>query len=326
MIRFHKPHIVLSPDDYYEIRQIFSSGWVSSGKYCSKLEETLKDKFGVAHAIPCSSATNGLIIAIKAAGWKNKHVFIPAFTWPSTAYAAKCSNLEIEYCDINISTWLAFFEPSPDEYMIAVDVFGNPVATPAYKNNMIIDAAHSYGVDNLGHRALAEVISFSHTKTVTAGEGGAILTNNDELAEIARELVRLSARMEEVNALIALRSIDYYDKVLFELRKKMREMYDNALKETSLWKQKYSIGANPSVYSVCFSNREERDLAAKALEHFSVEYKIYYEPLITGLPYTDEVYSNILCLPMYPEMMDSIEEIANIVVNKEQYQYKNRFL
>ncbi len=307
-------------DDCLEkgIKEIINSGWVSIGKYVKKLEDHFIQEYGVKHAIGCSSATTGLIIAIKSAGWKNRNVYIPSFTWPSTAYAVDCNRNAVLCRDINRDTWLmnAFGEmPKNHECIIPVDIFGNhaPIHEAFPLENRIYDAAHSYGVQGLGHRGIAEVVSLSFTKVVTAMEGGVILTNHEGLANTARELRRLSGRMGEINALVALQSIERH----FINEDKRQDIIGKYMDGISIpfSVQQTNIATNHSVFTILFKETTTRNAVMKALAENGVETKVYYDPLIHGLANTDYVYNRILSLPSHsgirPKDQNRIINIIN---------------
>lgn len=309
-IKFGHPNIKLSKSLMYGIQDIIQSGWVSIGTHMLALEYHFKEKFHVKHAIACSSATTGLIIAIKAAGWKNQRVALPAFTWPSTLYALECNGNEPVFMDINKDTWLGF-NPCYADRMIMVDTFGSQSTQyyPEYKKEMAIyDAAHSYGLPNLGRRGLAEVVSLSFTKRVTATEGGIILTDDDELAETAYELRRLSGRMEEINALIAMESIrdyaDEYNNIV--INKYWKHLTVNC-------KGQECSETNNSVFSILFEEPCVRNAVMTALAKNGVETKVYYDPLVSGLSNTDYVYQRILSLPIHEDVIPVQDEIIEII-------------
>ena len=316
-MRFHKPDVALSHKELNDIEGILKSGWVSSGEYCEKLEHEIRRRTKVKYAIPCANATNGLIIAMKSAGIKGRRVYVPAFTWPSSVYAIKASGNEPVYTDIDKDTYLmkSGVSHSVSEAAMPVDVFGNQCDIENYGyDKVVIDAAHGFDMRELGRRGDAEVISFSHTKIVTGMEGGAILTNDDVIATKARELVRLSARMGEINAYIALSSIKKYDKVNKETRQDIIDFYNQHLIWT--FKQKYNAGSNPSVYSLRFSSQSIRDFVARRLDGRGIEYKIYYEPLVNNMEGVNFVYERILCLPVYPHLTaQETADIVNVIKN-----------
>lgn len=309
-IIFGRPNIETSEALMKEIETILSSGWVSIGLNTLALEYHFKEKFGVNHAIACASATTGLIIAIKAAGWKNQKVALPAFTWPSTLYALECNGNEPEFMDIDKDTWLAEYSLSGANHRVIVDTFGTQADYPYFdKKDSIYDAAHGYGLPNLGKRGIAEVVSLSFTKVVTATEGGMILTDDDELAETAYELRRLSGRMEEINALIAMESIKHYD-------------ISNAIRVINKYKKHLTVPYKPQVYlgctnlsifSILFNDTVTRDAVRLALAKAGVETKVYYDPLISGLPNTDYVSQRILSLPIHSGVIPVQDEIIEII-------------
>lgn len=313
-IIFGRPNINCDDALLKKIEEILNSGWVSIGTNTLALEYHFKEKFGVAHAISCASATTGLIIAIKAAGWKNTKVALPAFTWPSTLYALECNGNEPVFLDIDKDNWLAKIDSLEAEKMISVDTFGNQ--SPVYghgcgNREVIVDAAHGYGLPNLGKRGLAEVVSFSFTKVITATEGGMILTDDDELAETAYELRRLSGRMEEINALIAMEAIKNYE-VYRVVANNIICMYRKHL--TIPYKvQKIPTYTNNSVFSILFEDSNIRDAVRLALAKHRVETKVYYDPLKSGLPNTDYVYQRILSLPIHKGVIEYQAEIIEII-------------
>jgi dTDP-4-amino-4,6-dideoxygalactose transaminase len=310
-VQFSCPNIFLSDPDFLEIRAIIDSGWVSIGRYTRKLEDIFEERFEAKHAIACSNATAGLIIAVKAAGWKGKRVAVPAFTWPSTAFALECNENKPIFCDINRDTWL--IEPSDDcDAILAVDVFGNQCSISA-NVPVIYDAAHGFDLPDLGKRdALAEVVSFSFTKVVTGMEGGMILTNDDHLANVSRELRRLSARMGEINALVAQKSITYYDKHYNAQKAKIIERYEEGF-TFPYTKQVVPIATNYSVFAICFEDQRTRNAVATELSINDIETKIYYEPLVEGLTNTDYLYSHVLSLPIHNKIEKHQQEIIDVV-------------
>lgn len=334
-IKFGHPNINCNEGLLKKIEEILNSGWVSIGTHMLALEYHFKEKFHVKHAIACSSATTGLIIAIKAAGWKNRRVALPAFTWPSTLYALECNGNIPEFCDIEQDTWQLLHNSytSCADKMIAVDIFGSQakrycdMSTSYCSNDIIYDAAHSYGLPNLGKRGLAEVVSLSFTKRVTATEGGIILTDDDELAETAYELRRLSGRMEEINALIAMESIKQYLDTAGNDDQYFKENFHSvAIALTLAIINKYKkhitvpyktqsipIDTNNSVFSILFEEPCVRNAVMTALAGNGVETKVYYDPLVSGLPNTDYVYQRILSLPIHEDVIPVQDEIIEII-------------
>lgn len=322
-IQFSKPMISLDGEDYEKIKAVINSGWVSIGRYVEELENEFKKRFKVKHAIACSSCTQGLIIALKAAGWRNKRIAVPAFTWPSTVYAIESNigNTPV-FCDIDPKTWLIDLESRDDEsydVVLAVDTFGNQANVKTTKP-VIYDAAHGFNLKQLGHRGIAEVVSFSFTKVVSTSEGGVILTNDDEIAKTAYELRRLSARMEEINAIIGLRSIKNYEKNQQQKLNIIQKYIDSF----NFTLQQIPECTNYSVFSILLDSAQSRDAIAKAFKENNIEVKIYYEPLVEGLPNTDWIYSHIISLPTYPDIASKQEYLCKLIDESVRKSYAIR--
>jgi len=316
-IPYFSPSLELTDELKIDIEHILDSGWVSIGKNVELLENYFKNKYNVKYAIATNNCTQGLIIALKAAGWRNKKILVPSFTWPSTIYAIE-SNIgnEVVFGDIDPKTWhldINSINEKNYDVILAMDTFGSEFNTNT-KKPLIIDAAHGFDNPNLGHRALAEVVSFSFTKIVTATEGGMILTNDRELYEVAKELRRLSARMNEINACIALKSIYDYER---KNKKRRLEIIENYKKHLNIdYKLQVTNETNHSVFSILLPSTFIRDKIVKALIDNEIEYKTYYEPLVEGLHNTDWLYGHIISLPLYAKLKDSEIKYICSIVNK----------
>jgi dTDP-4-amino-4,6-dideoxygalactose transaminase len=309
-IRFHKPSIRLTRKNLKQFKQIVKSGWVCNGNFVSALEERFAKEAGVRFAIACSSATQGLIIALRAVGVKGKKVALPSFTWGSTLYAIECAGGIPVFCDIDRKTWqMVLPEKEKIDFAVPVDIFGNQypkISVPA-----VYDAAHGYGLPKLGKRGLAEVVSLSFTKPVTAMQGGMILTNSEELYSKMVEERDLASKMCEFNAVIALNSMSDYPKHAVA-KKRMISKYINGIKEGVQY-QLIKEKTNDSVFAIVFPSKIIRDRVADFFARSGVEAKIYYKPLIQGLPNTDWLYNRILALPTYPEIEEFIPRICELI-------------
>ena len=320
-IQYSKPNIVMDDEDIRAIRDILNGGWVSIGKYVLQLEDFVKKETGVKHVFACSNATTGLIIAIKAAGIRNKRVAVQPFTWPSTVYALECNGNEPVWCDIDNSKWLMDYNKLDKlsvDAVLGVDVFGNKFELPERKNDLIIDAAHGWGIPGLGKRAKIEVVSLSFTKIVTGCEGGLILTNDDYCANICKELRRLSSRLEEVNAYIALKILtkDYLS--FIEHRRELVRAYKRLILAPIEFQDLSPVGEdnwNHSVFSVRFKEMAVRDSVLKGLTKEGVEVKTYYEPIVSA-PVSNKVYSETISLPIHKDMTIGTVEHVSGIINK----------
>ncbi|PYM06011.1 MAG: hypothetical protein DMD82_09685 [Candidatus Rokuibacteriota bacterium] len=310
--RFSRPTLHFGASEYRAIREIVRSGWVSNGDHVRRLEQHFIDRFGVKHAIACSNCTQGLVIAVRAAGLAGARVALPAFTWPSTLYALLLNHCTPVWADIDPETWLIDLGSVRARYdaVLAVDTFGNEAAVRT-RAPVIYDAAHGYALPRLGRRGLAEVVSLSFTKLPTAGEGGMILTNDSALAREATELRRLSARMLEMAGVIGLNSVAHYEETYLK-KLQVTERYRKLLR-AGFREQAVPRASNHSVFAIRLDTPAVRDRIHAALSDRGFETKVYYDPLAVGLPNTDYVYNRLLALPTYPQMMGKVRQICDII-------------
>jgi dTDP-4-amino-4,6-dideoxygalactose transaminase len=209
---------------------------------------------------------------------------------------------------------------------------------------LIFDAAHAFGSrylgKPLGRQGDAQVFSLSPTKLVVAGEGGIVTTNNDELAvrvRAGREFGNtgnydsvspgLNGRLPEINSLLAARSLAKLETAV-EVRTRMAACYRERLgKVPGISLQNISATNRSSYKDVAIVIDPDvfgltRDELALVLKAENVETRAYYDPPVhqqqayrqfapaAGLPKTEQLSANILCLPIWSSMD---EEIASII-------------
>jgi dTDP-4-amino-4,6-dideoxygalactose transaminase len=167
-------------------------------------EGELAEYVGVRHAIGVGNGTDALTIAARAVGVQpGDDVVVPAFTFYATAEAIAGLGARPVFCDVDretrnvtVETVRAALTPRTTA-VVTVDLFGLPAPTPEIRESIglpvIEDAAQALGAGLGGRRAggLGDVatISFYPSKNLGAfGDGGALLTDDDEIAELARAL------------------------------------------------------------------------------------------------------------------------------------------
>jgi len=199
-IPIHKPY--LSENDFQAVYETTKSTFVSgNGPACMEFEKRLVKYLGVKHVFYTNSCTTALDLAFRAKNFPpGSEVLVPNFTYTSTALGPLLNNLAIKLVDVdpdNGNIDVNKIEAAITEKTVAiapVDYAGNPcdmdpIVDIARKHNLYIvhDTAQSIGAEYRGKKTgiLADVATFSFhgTKNMTTGEGGALVTNNDEIAE-----------------------------------------------------------------------------------------------------------------------------------------------
>ena len=181
------------------INHVLDNRWLTNqGPYVQEFEEKIAAMVGVKHCIAMCNATVALEIVIRALGCKGE-VIIPSFTFIATAHALQWQEITPVFCDIDPRNHM--IDPRRVEELITprtsaiigVHLWGQSCDTDSlaeianrHKLKLIFDAAHSFACSRngqlLGSFGDAEVFSFHATKFFNTFEGGAVTTNNDELA------------------------------------------------------------------------------------------------------------------------------------------------
>jgi dTDP-4-amino-4,6-dideoxygalactose transaminase len=182
------------------VNQMFDNRWLTNfGPLLQAFEQELSRFLGVKHCIGVCNATVGLEIAIRALGMHGE-VIVPSFTFIATAHALQWQGITPVFADIDPHTHT--LDPRAVEELITprttgiigVHLWGRPcdvagLQRVASQHNLklLYDAAHAFGNScrgqMLGNFGEAEVFSFHATKFFNTFEGGAIVTNDDALAE-----------------------------------------------------------------------------------------------------------------------------------------------
>lgn len=223
------------------INDIMDRRWLTNqGRYVQILENDIARLLGAKHCIAMCNGTIALEIAIRALGL-SKEVIVPSFTFIATAHSLKWQEITPVFCDIDPKSHN--IDPAMIERMITpnttgiigVHLWGRPCVIEqlealAKKHHLklLFDASHAFACSHsgkmIGGFGDAEVFSFHATKFFNTGEGGAIVTNNDELAEKIRLMknfgfsghdnviyIGTNGKMNEISAAIGLSCIANLD-------------------------------------------------------------------------------------------------------------------
>jgi len=226
------------------VDQIFESRWLSNnGPLVKELEQRIADHHQVKHCVAMCNGTIALEIAIRALEMTGE-VILPSYTFIATAHALHWQEITTVFADIDPVTHC--LDPEAVRKMITpkttgiigVHLWGHaaPVdelqqIADEHKLKLMFDAAHafscSYKGTMIGNFGEAEVLSFHATKFFNTFEGGAVLTNNDELAEKIRLMRNFgfagmdnvihpgtNGKMTEINAAMGLVNLDNIDSVI----------------------------------------------------------------------------------------------------------------
>jgi perosamine synthetase len=220
-IALHEPSF--TGNEWKYVKECLDTGWVSSvGKYVDRFEQDLATFTGAKHAVATVNGTAALHASYLLAGvTRNDEVLVPSLTFVATVNAiAYCGAIphfidsEAQHLGIDAqmladylrgvtskigSTTINRFTGRPIRALCVMHTLGHPVdldalveITQQYNIALIEDAAEALGSYykgvHVGHRGLLGTLSFNGNKIITTGGGGAILTNDSELAKKAKHL------------------------------------------------------------------------------------------------------------------------------------------
>lgn len=244
------------------INDMLDRKWLTNnGQFVQEFEKRIAEYIGVRHCIATCNGTIALELAIRALGLTGE-VLVPSFTFIATAHALQWQEVTPVFCDIDPKTHT--INPYCLEEMITprtsgiigVHVWGNPcnvelLTKLAEKHSLklMFDAAHAFGCSHkgkmIGNFGEAEVFSFHATKFINAFEGGAIVTNNDDLAQKIRLMnnfgfagvdnviyIGTNGKMSEASAAMGLTSLDSVDKFI-EINRLNYQYYEKKISQIS---------------------------------------------------------------------------------------------
>jgi dTDP-3-amino-3,4,6-trideoxy-alpha-D-glucose transaminase len=319
------------------------------GPEVDAFESELADYLGARHAIGVGNGTDAITLALRALGvGPGDEVVVPSFTFYASAEAIPLTGARPVFCDVDPETFCVTAETvkaalTPrTKAVIVVHLFGNvaPVAEiEALGVPVLEDAAQAIGSNSAAGRAgalgTAATLSFFPSKNLGAfGDGGAVVTGDDEVADRVRmlrfhgsrdkttfELVGHNSRLDEMQAAILRVQLPHLDQWAHGRRQAAEHYREQGLGELVDLPRPVD-GCAPAWHLYVIRHTRADDLAA-ALTAAGIGQKAYYrvptheQPAMreyapaNGLPGTAEAARTHLAIPMSPVL--SREQAAEVV-------------
>jgi dTDP-4-amino-4,6-dideoxygalactose transaminase len=342
-----------------KINDILDRRWLTNnGKYVQELERRLAELLGVRHCIAMCNATVALEITTRALGLKGE-VIVPSFTFIATAHSLQWQEITPVFCDVDPKTYN--IDPECVEKMITprtsgiigVHLWGRPCHTDALSDiarrhnvKLLFDAAHAFGCSHKGQMiggfGTAEVFSFHATKFFNTLEGGAVATNDDELAAKIRLMknfgfagydnvvyIGTNGKMDEISAAMGLTGLESLDDFIAVNKRNYRKYKEGLASVPGIALVSYDEHEkNNYQYVVCEIDEEmcgvSRDNLMKVLHAENIIARRYFypgchrmEPYRSYFPHaglllqnTELLAGKVLSLPTGTAV--SVEEIGRI--------------
>jgi len=349
----------LESDLKARIEAVLMHGQFILGPEVDTLEKRLADYTGAPHVVAVSSGRDALMIALMAMGVKpGDAVFVPAFTFAATAGAVASIGASPVFVDADPVTY--DMDPADLERAIAevkaegrlkpavimpVDLYGLPadyatIGAIADRHGMTVlaDAAQSMGgvYHNKRVGALAPITatSFYPTKPLGCyGDGGAILTDREDLADRVRMIrshgrqgtgdaamvLGLTGRLDTIQAAVLLVKLDVFD-VELERRRAIASRYNAGLAGV------VGVPAIPadrdSAFAIYTIRTARRDRVRTLLDEAGIGTGLFYrlalhqhpafcDYAIRSLPVSEQLANEVIALPMHPDLSD--EEVDRVI-------------
>ena len=351
------------------IQSVIDQGTFISGPQVRQLEEELAAYTGTKHCIACGNGTDALSMALMA--WNIQEgdaIFVPDFTFFATGEVVSFEGATPVFVDVDKDTFnmdpvrleeaiqsvLSEGKLTP-RVIIPVDLFGLPAPYPQirkiadeYGLKVLEDGAQGFGGMLKGQRACSfgdiSTTSFFPAKPLGCyGDGGAIFTNDDDVAEYLRSIqvhgkgsykyenirVGWNSRLDTIQAAVLLPKLKAFQDYELEKVNLAAEMYYELLKDMvkvrcipeeydSSWAQ----------YTIQLKNQADRDGLQSFLKQAGIPTMIYYpipmdkQKAFDGIkkyqecPVTEKLCQTVLSLPIHPYMEDaSIKLVADTIKN-----------
>ena len=339
------------------IQRVLAHGKYILGPEVDELEEKLAAYTGAKHCITVANGTDALQIAQMALGiGPGDEVITPGFTYIATAetvalLGAKPVYVDIDPCTYNLDPSLLEAAITPrTKAIIPVSLYGqcadfdsiNAIAKK-YSIPVIEDAAQSFGATYKGRKScnLSDIActSFFPSKPLGCyGDGGAIFTNDDDLANVMRQIARhgqerryyhvrigVNSRLDTIQAAILIPKLFVLDQEI-EARKQVAKFYNAGFSEISKIKQPVISEGCSSAWAQFTIRVDNRDELIADLNRHSIPTAIHYplplnkQPAFldykSTLPIGDNYADKVLSLPMHPYMKQKdLNKIINTVLS-----------
>jgi dTDP-4-amino-4,6-dideoxygalactose transaminase len=329
---------------------VLDSGRYILGPEVAAFERELADHLGVAHVVGVANGTDAISLALQAMGvGPGDDVVVPSFTFYASAEAIPATGARPVFCDVDPQTCCVTPQTvkaaltQNTKAVLTVDLFGNVAPSEEIAGQLGVpvleDAAQAAGALRNGRRAggfgTAATFSFFPSKNLGAfGDGGAVATDDDEVAERVRmlrfhgsrdkqtfELVGRNSRLDELQAALLRVQLPELDGWAEARRAVARAYADAGLGELVGLPQPVD-GAEPA-WHLFVVRHDDAEGLERALNDTGIGARRYYtvpvhrQPALAGLadgvelPMTDELALTNLALPMSPAL--GAEQVAEVV-------------
>jgi dTDP-4-amino-4,6-dideoxygalactose transaminase len=328
------------------VLRVLESGMLAQGPEVAAFEQEFSELVASHHCIAVNSGTSALHLGLLAAGIKSgDEVLVPSFTFAATANAVSlCGAIPI-FVDIDPQTFNMNVDAAEAAIgnntagILPVHLYGHPANMPEFtklaeRHGLLLfeDAAQAHLASINGNPVGSfgtSIFSFYPTKNMTSGEGGMIVTSDDEIARKARllrnqgmeeryknEIVGFNNRMTDLHASIGRAQLGS----LFDRTERRREIAEKYNEQISTVETPY-VGENVKhVYHQYTIRTERRESLVEHLKQKDIGHGVYYPIPVhklpsfevnINLPETERAALEVLSIPVHPSLTD--EDVGEVI-------------
>lgn len=352
MIPIYKPY--LPPKSLKYAHDAIDSGWISwHGKYCDIVTQKLQEILNIKHVLLVANGTCACHLMAKCLS--RKYSEVKKIYVPDNVYVASWNaflfdkQFELKFGLVDLDTWNSIPDKVDDSSaVLVVHNLGNVVNVPDWRKrhpNILVveDACEAFGgkYNGLmtGTAGLCSAFSFFGNKTITCGEGGAFVTNDDDLFEYAKkfsrqgqsdkqyihDMIGTNYRMTNIQAAILCGQLEILDEILAK-KNYLFDRYKNGLKDIEkISFQKHEPGTIHAkwMFGIRLSGSTGYDYAKRFMNRYGIDIRPMFYPA------SSHAYLNIkssrssyvlskeaFMLPSYPSMTDKEIDLIIEVLKK----------
>ena len=345
---------LIGEEEARAVYEVVKSGWIREGEYVSRFEKEFSKLVRRKYAIATSSGTAALHVALAALGIeKGDEVIMPSFTCAPPVSMTLLVGGKVVFADIETETYnldpesVKKLVSGRTKVIIPINYAGHPAQLDFLQEiaeesgiYLLNDAAEALGARYMGKDVASfgdiVIFSFSPNKTITTGEGGMIVTDDEELAEKARIIkdygqkerfnnieIGNNYHMTEMQAAIGLVQLKKLEEIVKRKRRNAKMLSDEL---SDIEEIKIPIEMNECKHVYCLYSirvlKGSRDKVMKMLDSAGIQTRIYFPPVhktpmmrkygykADSLKKTEEVANTILSLPSSPKLTE--DDIAYI--------------
>lgn len=353
-IPWAKPHFW--DKEIHYVADALASTWISGGPFVERFEEALTAELGVSYAVVVSNGTAALHLAYLALGiGPGDEVIVPGFAFQAAANVARHVGAVPVFAEVDPDSWCLDATDVErrisrhTKLIVPVHTYGNVCDMNSLRSlgeitrtPILEDSAEALGSrwegEMAGALGLMGILSFQAAKTITTGEGGAVLTSDRELYDRMRlfrnhgmgamhywhEVVGHNFRLTNIQAAIGCAQLECLDRIVQERQRVHRRYVANLGGQVGISMQHFANAVEPVLWAMAVrlstdAFPQDRDAVMQQLQATGIETRVgFYAASELGifecgpLPICEAISRSVMSLPTFPTLSnEEIDFICN---------------